>query len=185
MLGSLRGNILVRTDQRLLIEVAGLGYWVHTGSWQPEGEVLCYIYHNIREGSEDLYGFVSLENLTLFERLLGISGIGPKAALSLLSIGNPERIQQAVVAKDISFLTSAPGIGQKAAQKIILELFGKMDTIDSLLPGQGVPSAYQEVSEAMQSLGYRLNDIRSLLETIPAEHTTVDAQLKWLLQNLK
>ncbi len=183
MLGSLRGSAIAFHDTRTLIEVNGVGYWVQTGSWHPSGDVLCYLHHHVREDADDLYGFPDLDSLTLFERLLAISGIGPKAALALLSIGAPDRIRQAVASKDVAFLTTAPGIGQKAAQKIVLELFGKLDSLEGLMP-DSIPSQYQDLADALSGLGYKPADIKPLLDTLPADLATVDRQLKWMLQHL-
>jgi Holliday junction DNA helicase RuvA len=180
MLGSLSGIITARLDQRILIEVDGVGYWVHTGSWQPTGEVTCYLYHHVREDASTLFGFPDIPTLVLFERLISISGVGPKAGLALLSIGSADRVQQAIRAGDATFLALAPGVGQKAAQKIILELKGK-------LPegfGVEVSSLHHDVTAALESLGYKSGDIQPLLGQIPAEHIDLNAQIKWVLQQL-
>ncbi len=124
MLGSLTGTVTTHIGNRSLIEVAGVGYWVHTGSWMPSGQVTCYLHHHIREDANDLYGFASTDELVLFEKLISISGIGPKAGLALLSLGSPEDLLQAIQSQDTKYLSKAPGIGQKAAQKVILELQG-------------------------------------------------------------
>jgi Holliday junction DNA helicase RuvA len=184
MLGSLRGSVASELENRILIEVSGVGYWVHTGSWHPSGEVYCYLHHHLREGAEDLYGFATLDSLGLFERLLSISGIGPKAALALLSIGSPDRLRQAIAEKDLTFITTAPGIGQKAAQKIVVELYGKLDSLDSILPDTIIPALYLDLAEALTGLGYRPADFRPLFEKLPATALTVEVQLKWMLQQL-
>jgi Holliday junction DNA helicase RuvA len=180
MLGSLRGLVTANLENRTLIEVQGIGYWVYTGTWHPVGEVICYLHHAVREDASDLYGFERLQELQLFERLIGISGIGPKAALALLSLGSSDRIYQAIAAKDLTFLTSAPGIGQKAAQKIVLELHGKMDTVDDLLGDNGLGSS--ELVAALTGLGYKTNEIRPMLTNMPPDLITIDAQIKWALQ---
>jgi Holliday junction DNA helicase RuvA len=183
MLGSLNGLVLTHLDQRVLIEVQGVGYWVFTGSWHPTGEVRCFLHHVVREDVSDLYGFETLGGLSLFERLISISGIGPKAALALLSVGDAERIQRAIQDKDTAFLSSAPGIGQKAAQKIILELHGKLDSINSLF-GDDSSGGHADLIAALTGLGYKTHEIRPLLGQIPAELSTVDEQLRWALKSL-
>jgi Holliday junction DNA helicase RuvA len=179
MLGSLTGTITGRVDQRILVEVAGVGYWVHTGSWQPEGAITCYLHHHVREDASLLYGFHDLLTLTFFERLISVSGIGPKAALALLSLGSTARVHEAVESADVAFLSSAPGIGSKAAQKIILELRGKLP-----LSAGTTGTSHQDVLAALESLGYRAADIRPLVDKLPAEHTAIDAQIRWVLQQL-
>ena len=182
MLGSLHGTVTGRLDHRTLIEVSGVGYWVFTGSWQPEGDVTCYLYHHVREEASDLYGFEHLADLQLFEKLLGISGIGPKAALALLSIGPATRISQAIQEKDVTFLSSAPGIGQKAAQKIVLELNDKLDSIVLLLADTNSPTG--DLLAALISLGYKNQEIRPYLGSVPKEITSLNDQIKWVLSEV-
>ena len=186
MLGSLHGKVAGRLDQRVLIETNGVGYWVHTGSWQPEGEIVCYLHHHVREDASDLYGFSDLATLTLFEKLISVSGVGPKAALALLSIGSSERLIQAISFADAGFLTSAPGIGNKVAQKIILELQQKVSQLQVLGLNQTTApqGAYQDILAALESLGYKAVEVHDVLKKMPSDLPTIDAQIKWALQQL-
>ena len=181
MYGSLHGTVTGRLDQRILVEVHEVGYWVFTGAWQPSGEVTIYLHHVVREDVSDLYGFERLAELELFERLISISGIGPKAALALLSLGTAERIRQAIEEKDLTFLTSAPGIGQKAAQKIVLELHNKLDTLAGLL-GDG-PAGNADLYAALEGLGYKQSELKAALKDLP-DGLSIDAQIKWALKNM-
>ena len=180
MLGSLHGTVTAHLSQRILVEVQGVGYWVYTGAWQPEGEVTCYLYHHIREDMSDLYGFESLSALGLFEKLIAISGIGPKAALALLSIGSTDQIQTAIQNKDTGFLSSAPGIGAKAAQKIVLELHNKLDSLNDLLNDSGS----SDLVSALTGLGYKPQELRPVLTKLPPEITSLDEQVKWVLKHV-
>lgn len=180
MLGSLHGLVTAHLEQRILVEVNGVGYWVHTGAWHPEGDITCYLYHHIREDMSDLYGFETLPTLKLFEKLIAISGIGPKAALALLSIGTPAQIQEAIQNKDTTFLSSAPGIGAKAAQKIVLELHNKIDSLSDLLNDPGS----SDLISALTGLGYKTHEITPLLSKIPKDVTSLDAQVKWILSSI-
>jgi Holliday junction DNA helicase RuvA len=180
MLGSLTGQITARLDQRILVEVSDIGYWVHTGSWQPDGLVTCFLYHQVREDAQVLYGFENLQTLRLFEQLISVNGVGPKAALALLSIGPIDRVSNAITTADSAFLSLAPGIGQKAAQKVILELKGKLETYTVT----GDAALHADVRAALESLGYKTADIMPILGKIPKSVTTADAQIKWVLQNL-
>lgn len=180
MLGSLHGMVKTHLETRILVEVQDIGYWVHTGAWHPQGEVSCYLHHHIREDMSDLYGFESLGGLRLFEKLIGISGIGPKAALALLSIGSSDQIHTAIQQKDITFLTTAPGIGAKAAQKIVLELHNKLDNLAGLLE----EPASSDLVSALVGLGYKPQEIQPLLSKIPAEMTELNDQIKWALQQV-
>jgi len=178
MLGSLTGTVRAHLNQKTLIDVQGVGYWVFTGSWQPDGELTCYLHHHVREDASDLYGFVDLPTLALFERLIDVNGIGPKAGMAILSVGNAERVAQAIAGGDAAFLTLAPGVGSKAAQKIILELKNKVEAIES------GATLHSDILAALESLGYRQGDIRPFLSEIPAELNTLDQQLKWVLQQI-
>lgn len=180
MLGSLSGIVIAHLDQRTLVEVNGVGYWVHMGSWAPTGEITCYLHHHVREDASDLYGFVDVATLTLFEHLITISGIGPKAAMAVLSIGSTDRVSQAIQLGDAAFLTLAPGVGSKAAQKIIIELKNKVMGSSEVI----ATALHSDVLEALTSLGYRAGDITPLLAQLPPEHTGLNAQIKWVLQQL-
>lgn len=185
MLGSLTGTVAGRLGQRILIQVAGVGYWVHTGSWQPSGQVTTYLYHHVREEASDLYGFESLETLALYENLISVSGVGPKAGLALLSLGEPSRIARAIVAGDIAFLSLAPGIGKKVAEKTVLELKSKLlgfaqDT-DTTQPNASIA---EDLLAALEALGYRPADVQPIVAKIPADATTLEVQIKWVLKQL-
>jgi Holliday junction DNA helicase RuvA len=179
MYGSLHGIVLAHLENRCLIEVAGVGYWVQTGAWQPSGEILCYLHHHIREDASDLYGFAGLDELALFERLISISGIGPKAALALLSLGTASRLRQAIELQDAKFLAQAPGIGAKAAQKVILELSGKLPELS--LSGDAQTS---DLRLALESLGYKPGEILDIIANLPEGSLSLDEQIKWALQTL-
>lgn len=182
MLGSLRGSVAGRLDQRTLIEVNGVGYWVFTGSWFPEGETVCYLHHAVREDASDLFGFPDLDTLRLFEQLIAVNGIGPKAALAILSLGTADRVRSAIANEDAKFLSLASGIGPKAASKIVLELKNKVGTTLSM--PDAPKTDYDDLLAAAQSLGYIPSQIQPLLAQLPSDLTTVQDQLTWLLRNL-
>jgi holliday junction DNA helicase RuvA len=180
MLGSLTGQVIANTGNRLLLSVHDVGYWVYTGSWAPSGTCTLYIHHHVREDASDLYGFADIPTLTLFEQLLTISGVGPKAALAVLSVGDASRVKEAIAHQDTAFLTQAPGIGQKAAQKIVLELTGKITFTET----EGTGSVHSDVVAALTGLGYKEIDVRQRLKQLPADISNLDAQIKWVLQNM-
>ena len=179
MYGSLKGTVSGQLNQRTLIEVAGVGYWVHLGTWNPSGDVTCYLYHQVREDISELFGFPTLESLALFEHLISVSGIGPKAALAILSLGSAERVAQAIHSSDLTFLSLAPGIGKRAAEKIVVELKNKTLVSETTLQASFVSD---DLIAALASLGYRPQDLREQLATIPTELTKVDEKLKWFLK---
>ena len=180
MLGSLRGIAAASLDTRTLIEVGGVGYWVFTGAWHPSGETMAYLYHAVREDASDLYGFDSLTGLRLFEQLISVSSVGPKAALAILSLSTPDNIAGAIARQDTAFLTAASGIGNKAAQKIVLELHQKMGGFAPTETAQ----PQQELRLALESLGYKPLEINAALLELPNDLQSLAEQITWSLQHL-
>lgn len=185
MLGSLRGKVIAHHQNKTLIEVQSVGYWVYTGSLQLDlgQESLIFLYQNIREDASDLYGFASLAGLELFEHLISISGIGPKAGLAILALDTPENVLRAIDHENIAFLTAASGVGQKAAQKIILELKGK---ISNLVFNNELPpnSPEADLMAALEGLGYKKTDIAKIIHQIPEELVSEQELIKWALREL-
>ncbi len=181
MLASLTGIVTVVLENRLIIEVGGVGYWVFTGSWKPiEGtEVTAYLHHAVREEASDLYGFPSIADLQLFEQLITVNGIGPKAAMAILSLDTADRIRQAIASGDTTFLALAPGVGKKAAEKIVLDLKKKMG---ALALESSSASVQDELIVTLENLGFKQNEIAPLITRIPKELTRTEDQLAWALK---
>lgn len=183
MIGSLRGRVQSLTPVSVLLEAGGVGYRVHASPNTIAGlrmgeEALLYMHDHVREDARDLYGFTSEDELALFERLISISGVGPKAGLSILSVGSAETVRRAIMAGDLSVLTSAPGIGTKIAQKIVLELKGQLVDAD-LAPGPD-----REVLDALVSLGYSAAQAKQGLKAVAADVTDVSERVKAALRHL-
>jgi holliday junction DNA helicase RuvA len=181
MLGSLTGTVTAHLATRILVQVGGVGYWVFTGSWQPSlnETVTAYLHHAVREDASDLYGFAELQQLELFEQLITISGIGPKAALSILSLGTSDRITTAIASSDIAFLSLAQGIGKKAAEKIVLELKNKVTP--GLTPTALPPTMQEDLLDSLVALGYKPHEVRAMVADLPSDLTTTESQLRWVL----
>jgi Holliday junction DNA helicase RuvA len=183
MLGSLRGCIISLTPAQILLEVGGVGYRINaapsTISRLAIGEEpLIFVHDHVREDAHDLYGFLSEDELALFERLIAISGVGPKAGMSILSIGSVEAMKKAIMAGDLTVLTSAPGIGMKIAQKIVLELKGQLVDADV------ATGPDREVVDALISLGYTASQARQGLKAVAPEITNVSDRVREALRNL-
>ncbi len=182
MIGSLRGSVIEKNLTWALLEVGGVGYKVFLppsvlSELRQEGETFLYVHDHIREDARDLYGFLTLGDLELFQRLITISGIGPKAAANILSLG-AEVVRNAVMKGDVGMLSSAPGVGKKTAQKIILELKGQ------LVEEASMPSGDVEVIEALQSLGYNSHDAREAVKLISSETKDVSERVREALKYL-
>ncbi|HNW20090.1 MAG TPA: Holliday junction branch migration protein RuvA [bacterium] len=190
MLAFLRGQVLTKRPGSLIIDNNGLGYQVFVGErfWEAVASgqsIEVYLYHSVREDAADLYGFASLDELSLFELLVSVSGIGPKSALGILSLANVEQIKQAIILGDESLLTKVSGIGAKTAQRLILELSGK---IAGLLPTTSLDGGQAAVSsddlEALIALGYSASDARRALSKVDAGISDPAQRLKSALQYL-
>lgn len=191
MLAFLRGQVLVKRPGSLIIDNNGLGYQVFVGErfWEAAASgqpIETYLYHSVREDAADLYGFSNLDELSLFELLVSVSGIGPKSALGILSLADVEQIKQAIILGDESLLTKVSGIGGKTAQRLILELRGK---IAGLLPAAsldgGQAAASSDDLEALIALGYSAPDARRALSKVDTSISDPAQRLKSALQQLR
>lgn len=186
MIGYLNGTVLEILDKTILIQTAGgVGYEVFpAGSLLAEAKkdqpLSCYIYTRVMETEISLYGFSTVEEKQVFEKLLGVSGIGPKIALQIIS-GPIDQFFAAVEAGDDAFIAQTPGIGKKMAQKIIVELRGKLDL--SSLGGGGVSSPAQaEAIDALEGLGYDRSVVQKVLEDAPPG-ASAEELVKYFLQH--
>ena len=178
----LEGKVTEIDLSLVVIDCGGVGFAVNTTantiSRVKKGEsARLYTYCNIKEDAFDIYGFASKSEKHSFELLLGVSGVGPKAALSILSSSNPEALAMAVVAGDDKALTAAPGVGKKLAQRIILELKDKLAKEADGLPvkgqapaaGQGGGSKFGDAVAALTVLGYGSAEISAAIKQIDVD----------------
>ena len=183
MIGSLRGRVIELHASYALLESAGVGYVVRLtpqslSELVENEERFLYIHDVVREDARELFGFLTRVELELFERLLRVSGVGPKVALTILSAGSGESVRRAIMQGDLALLTSVPGVGTKTAQKIILELKGQLVDDEGSSPGDG------EVIEALMSLGYSSQAARSALKSVPPSVTDVAERVRDALKSL-
>src|SRR3990167_434514 len=135
MIGYLNGEVVTRDDPHIIIDVNGVGYKVlATRSVLSKvilnGKLKLFIYTHVREDAISLFGFLDSLDLKLFENLISVSGIGPKTAMNIFSVGTREDVVQAIVTGDVSFFIGVPRLGKKNAQKIIIELKSKLGSIE-------------------------------------------------------
>lgn len=186
MIGRLRGDLLEKAMERVLIEVGGVGYDVAVtpatiASLPAVGQlVVLHTHLHVREDLMAMYGFATADERDVFQILIGVSGVGPKLALAVLATISPDDLRNVVVTEDVAALTAVPGIGQRSAQKLLLELRPKLDLPDSPLQAG---SALAEVREALEGLGYQAAEIREVLRDLPAEGAVEDS-LRKALQEL-
>lgn len=178
----LNGEIALLDDGLAVVDCGGVGYACHTTAYTMSKlrvgqRAKLYTYCYIREGAFDLFGFFSREELRCFELLIGVTGVGAKAAVAILSTASPERFTLAVMTQDEKALTAAPGVGKKLAQRIILELKDKLGAavkevdfsgggaVDLPAPGSAVALA----QAALQELGYSSGEIGAALKGIKTD----------------
>ena len=189
MIGRLRGKPLPGSRGTLLLDVGGVGYKVLT---TPElrveilkrtDEVSLSTYLAVRDDALELYGFRNDEELSFFEQLLSVSGIGPKSALTLLAVGDLSMLRKAIGNGDVSYLTKVSGIGKKTAERIIVELRDKIWAGGSAEEVAGLRQDV-DVLEALKSLGYSGKEAREAVMKIGREGMNTNEKLKAALKEL-
>ena len=181
MIGQLRGLLLVKKPNQILVDVQGVGYEVHiplTSFYElpAEGnEVLLRIHTHVREDALLLFGFVSQKEKDLFLKLISIGGIGPKLAISILSGGRVEELALAVADGNLARLTTIPGVGRKTAERVVLELKGQMAPFlapgeaDSTQSGPARDRLEEDILSALVNLGYPKSGAEKALAAVTRE----------------
>src|SRR6059036_1998010 len=165
MIAQLRGRILEKHPNRIVVDVNGVGYDVFVplstfyGLGDPGFDIALRIHTHVREDALTLYGFATLLEQQLFERLIGVSGIGPKLALSVLSGIEPVELMRAIERADIARLTAIPGVGKKTSERLVLELKDRLPKVQAagVAAGAVVPAPaglHDDVLSALVNLGY-------------------------------
>jgi Holliday junction DNA helicase RuvA len=189
MIAQIIGKIVHKTDKSLIVNAGGVGYQIFVSTdvlthSKPIGETTeLWTHMAVRETAIELFGFETIDEKNFFELLLSVSGIGPRGALSILSIAPMETIKKAIGSGDTSYLTKVSGIGKKTAEKIVVELRDKLASLGHN-DDSGSLRGESDILEALQSLGYSLNDARNAVkqidETIVGTSERIKAALKIL-----
>jgi Holliday junction DNA helicase RuvA len=169
VIASVRGRILTRGPDHVVIETAGVGYKVFVPRHPTGDEVLLHTHQVVREDGQFLFGFETREELTLFELLIGVSGVGPRAGLAILSVSRPSAVAAAIAAGDAAALAKAPGVGKKTAERLIVDLRSKVGRIASGPAGDEMPG--DEAVAALHALGYTQAEAQRALSGIPSAAT--------------
>lgn len=173
MIAHIHGVVSEKFLSAVIIDVGGVGYEVQVASVDHDSIVLgedvkLYTYHHIREQSQELYGFCSLAAKKLFEMLITVQGVGPKAALAILSVGNSSDVQSAIARGDSGYISMASGVGKKTADRVIVDLSDKVGT--PLTARMHKTSSQQDDAlDALMALGFSLADGIKALEDIPED----------------
>lgn len=191
MIAHLNGKIEEKFGSSLILDVNGVGYEIMVPVPDFDAvnlgeEKKFYTYHNVRENSEELYGFSSLAAKKIFELLISVQGIGPKAAISILSLAEAEEVRNAIANADATFVAKASGVGKKSAERIIVDLRDKV----------GIPSHYgatetkimktnlenDEALDALIALGFSLKEATAALEKVDI-NLSLEERVKMALKN--
>ena len=195
----LDGTVTEILPNLAVIDCGGVGYACKTtnntlAALKKGQRGKLYTYLNVGEGIFELYGFAAQNELNSFKLLLGVSGVGPKAALAILSAATPESLAMAIVTEDAKTLTAAPGIGKKIAQRIILELKDKMarETAGGLdfSGGKGAPAPAlftnkaTEAAQALAVLGYSSQEVQMALKGVDVENLPLEEIIRQILKKM-
>ena len=173
MIGSLRGVVVERIeDSTVLVEVGGVGYLVHVtprtlAELEPTSSAFLYVHQHVREDALTLFGFLDRDERRTFESLIATHGIGPSMAMAILGTHSPRALTDIVVNGDTASLTLVPGVGKKTAERLLIELKGRLNL--PILDGLGSASSSSSVAqvrEALVGLGYGHDEIRDALREL-------------------
>lgn len=189
MIAHLTGKIIDKNLTTLIIDVAGVGYEVAVSVSDAAkislgDDVSLKIYHHIREQSQELFGFLELGSKELFKLLITVQGIGPKAALAILSIGEFEAVRSAIARGDSKYIQQASGVGKKTAERVCVDLSDKIGAPSVMSTDfiQTELNTDDEAVETLLALGYNLTDATALLSGIDVKLTTQE-RVKLALKN--
>lgn len=183
MIAHVQGKVAEKFAGSVIVDVHGVGYEVQVSLndfevVQLDAEIKFYTYHHVREQSEDLFGFSSLAAKKLFELLITVQGIGPKAALAILGLGSAEQVRNAIANSDAAYITQASGVGKKSAERVVVDLSDKVGLPThygaSGQPVQTELNTNDEALEALMALGYTLADANKALEGVDPSGSTAE-----------
>jgi holliday junction DNA helicase RuvA len=184
MIAHVVGKVAEKFNSSVIVDVHGVGYEVSVAQGDFEHAVLneevkFYTHHHIREQSQELFGFTTLAAKKLFEMLITVQGVGPKAALAILSLGDSETVRNAIANGDAVFVAKASGVGKRIAERVVVDLADKVGLALRSDVSTATGLSHQightdEALEALMALGYSLNDATRALEGVPNDLSTAD-----------
>jgi holliday junction DNA helicase RuvA len=182
MIATLTGTIAEKIGEAIVLDVHGVGYGVLVaaedfGALAAGAQAKLYVYEHIRESSYDLFGFTRLDTKQFFEQLLGVNGVGPKMALSVLSIGSAQDVRRAIAGGDTKYIQQASGVGKRVAERIVVDLKDKVGLAGVDLSTTGILQSdvmlqQDEAVEALVALGYSPADAAAALAQVPIDLST-------------
>jgi len=187
MISKLSGKVTFKGTHKIEIDVNGVGYEVFASVGDLDklkigAEAEIFIYHHIAEDKNDLYGFLNRQDRLVFEMLIGVSGVGPRTAQNIFSIGSGEKILGAISKADVNFFKQVKGLGGKGAQRIIVDLKAKAGSVADL--DFNLEAEDESVFEALLNLGFMKGEARGVLTSLPEELKTENEKIKFALRQL-
>ena len=166
MIALIRGEVIARGADHVVVDVRGVGYKVFLPRHPASDSVTLHTHHVVRDDAQQLYGFETREELALFELLITVSGVGPRAALSLLASSRPAQLAAAIASGDVAALSKAPGVGKKTAERLIVDLKSKVarDGVEREIAAVPIDD---EAAAALQALGYTAAEALAALRSAP------------------
>ncbi len=193
MVATLNGTVSEKILDQVVVEVNGVGYGVLVTAEDYQKlsvgkKAKLYIYEYIRDNADDYYGFLSLETKGLFELLLTVNGVGPRMALNMLSIGGVGEVRAAIASGDVKLLQSAPGVGKRVAERVIVDLKDKVGLVDTSDPrvlfASSAAATKDEAVQALIALGYSAPDALDSLHKVDSTLPTQE-RVKQALKEIK
>lgn len=178
MITTLSGKVAEKASDMVVVDCGGVGYGLYVtfedyGQLEEGSQTKIYIHEHIRENAYDLYGFKKLETKLLFEQLLSVNGVGPKMALAILSTANGQQVRQAIAAGDIKFISQAPGVGKRVAERVVVDLKDKvgLNASEDATVFLSAPAANpnDEALQGLVALGFSVHDANEALKKVDAK----------------
>ncbi len=189
MIATLKGTIRARSPEGIVLEVGGVGYRLAMSAralnavGDPGDEAFVYTHMYVREDAMSLYGFIDPEERAFFEVLIGVSGVGPRVAMAVLSAYSPEDLRRAVVDRDVALFQSISGIGRKTAERLVLELKDKVGAVAPEEPVAGGKDDYYLAREALVGLGFNFAEAEAALAACSDEGAGVEEMVRQALKH--
>lgn len=189
MIALLSGRIFEKNKDSIVVETSGgVGYLVRmtalrVGQYREGQEIKIYTYLKVSDSALDLYGFQNLEEKDFFELLMTVSGVGPKSAMNILSLGHMEEIQSAIARSDVKYLIGVQGMGKKTAERLVVELKNKLSaTSESYSTNAQESDILTDALEGLMALGYSREEAKNLVSKIDIEGKSPEQILKLALK---
>jgi Holliday junction DNA helicase RuvA len=189
MIASLQGRISAKGDSYLVLDVGGVGFKVFVPPALLDGppstgqQLGLFTHMHVRENELSLYGFSAADELTLFELLLHVSGIGPKVAMKIVSMMPPDALREAIARGDAAALTRVPGVGKRIAERVLVDLKDKLG-VSRGISYPALSGADAEVISALTSLGYSVSEAQAALRSLPQKDLALEERIRSALQHL-